>query len=86
MELPALHGRLEQLNMVAYESYRPRPHDGAAVFVRASTRDRHQCDPLPVWSHVLAHRRRAERIHGGHFDMMSEPNVSAVAEVEAAYY
>jgi acetoacetyl-CoA synthetase len=78
--LPPLLRYIEQVNTAAFESYCPDAYPGSALFVKASQRERRQCNPLPFLSRVVKGGLVVERVRGGHFDLMTEPWVQAVAD------
>jgi acetoacetyl-CoA synthetase len=80
ISLPPLLRYLEQVNMGAYEVYRPGGYSGSAYFIRARRQERRECNPMPVWSRVVQGGLSVERVPGGHFDMMTDPLVRAVAK------
>jgi len=77
--LPPLLRYLEAVNTAAYEAYCPRLIAGPALLIRAQKRERRQCEPLLILRHTVV-TLAVERVPGGHFDIMNEPYVRAVAE------
>jgi thioesterase domain-containing protein len=71
--------RVQDGNRRAYEQFRPQPYPGSAVFIRVSGRDPHLCDPIRIWTRVVRGGLTVVPVHGGHFDVLEEPNVAAVA-------
>jgi acetoacetyl-CoA synthetase len=76
--LPPLLRYIEEVDMGAYEAYRPGRYPGSAWFIKARRRERRECNPVPIWSRLISDLS-IERVPGGHFDIMTEPHVRSLA-------
>jgi acetoacetyl-CoA synthetase len=84
VELPPIFEEMERINLGAYERFRPQPYEGSALFVEAFEHDPHHCRAFPIWRRAISDVTR-HRVPGGHFDMLNEPHVDAVASVLDEY-
>ena len=83
--LPPLMRRLENAGWAAFDDYRPAPYSGAATFFRVEHPREDQGDPLPIWRRMVRGGLTVETVPGSHADVVSEPNVRALAARVSAH-
>jgi acetoacetyl-CoA synthetase len=63
-----------------WAAYRPQPYAGAVTLFRAGYRDGGISDALTIWREVARGGLAIEQVHGGHNEMLVDPNVGMLAE------
>jgi acetoacetyl-CoA synthetase len=63
-----------------WAAYRPQPYAGAVTLFRAEYRDGGISDALTIWREVARGGLAIEQVHGGHNEMLVDPNVGMLAE------
>jgi acetoacetyl-CoA synthetase len=78
LSLPPRLRQVERAGWEALRAYRPRPYDGDATLLVADVSPRYP-DQAEIWPRVVRGRVDVERFEGGHFDVVSEPHLEALA-------
>jgi acetoacetyl-CoA synthetase len=82
LNLPPALRRVRGACEVAYTAYRPGPHAGRTLYIRATIRAAHLSDPLPLWR-SLAPALEVREVAATHLDLVTEPAVRSVAAILA---
>jgi thioesterase domain-containing protein len=68
-------------NQRAWGRYIPRKYDGDVILYRAGDRVAESIlNPAIGWGELVAGELEVRRMEGGHYTLLTEPNVRAVAE------
>lgn len=86
---PQLNARLRryptEAHGIALRRYRPRPYDGDAVLFHARSVTPAPHAAYDGWERLIGGTLRMRPVAGSHYDMMYEPNVTALARALAAH-
>jgi acetoacetyl-CoA synthetase len=82
--LPPLERHLGRVGWKAFGAYRPGPYAGSAALFLSELRRPEMCDPVPVWTRCVKGGLAIQRVPGGHFDVIKEPNLGVLSEQVSA--